>query len=72
MFYVRLSVVVLVLGVLGAGALQDPKDGKKSADPPPKLRGQLPQFYKRLGLRDEQVQQISPMRARSLPPTPAP
>jgi len=63
MLYLRLVVVMLALVMLGAGSLQDPKDSKKSDDPQPKLRGQLPQFYKKLGLRDDQVQKIYKVRA---------
>jgi hypothetical protein len=65
MLYFRLGVTVLALTLLGAAYLQDPKPGSKKSDDKevPKLRGQLPAYYKKLGLRDDQVQKIYRIRA---------
>jgi hypothetical protein len=53
-----LGVTVLALAMIGVAYAQD-----KSDDPNPKVRGQLPAFYKKLGLRDDQVQQVYKIRA---------
>jgi hypothetical protein len=52
---VRIGVMVLALVVLGAAYFQD--------NPPTKVRGQLPTYFKKLGLRDDQVQAIYRLRA---------
>jgi hypothetical protein len=55
-----LSLVVCLLGaglILGQGDKKDDKD-KKADDKPAKFRGTLPANYKKLGLRDDQVQSI--------------
>jgi hypothetical protein len=39
--------------------LQDKKDDKQ----PPKVKGQLPPFFKKIGLRDDQIQKIYVLRA---------
>jgi hypothetical protein len=56
MHRLRLGGAILVLVLLGAATAQDDKE-------PVKVRGQLPQYYKKLGLRDDQVQQIYKLRA---------
>jgi hypothetical protein len=61
-----LSVFALALGLILGGWLQgqdktQPPDTKKTGDTKvdePKLKGQLPPGYKKLGLSDEQVQAI--------------
>jgi hypothetical protein len=58
MFRLRIVAVALLVALVGAGWLQGQGNGKKGDEKPKKLRGTLPQFYKKLGLRDDQVQQI--------------
>jgi hypothetical protein len=59
MLRLRLGVTVVALTLMGAAYFQD----KPDKDPPPKARGQLPPYFKKLGLRDDQVQAIYKVRA---------
>ena len=61
----HLRVAVLALTLIGVAYGQDKKpDDKKPDDKPAvKLKGTLPTYYKRLGLRDDQVQKILKIRA---------
>ena len=59
MLRVRLGVTVFALALMGAAYFQEKGDDKT----PVKVRGQLPTYYKKLGLRDDQVQQIYKLRA---------
>ena len=65
MLHLRLA--VLTLAMIGVAYSQDKKpDDKKPDDKPPvKLKGYLPQHYKKLGLRDDQLQRIYKIRADS-------
>ena len=66
MLHLRLA--VLALAMIGVSYAQDKKpDDKKPDDKPPavKLKGYLPQHYKKLGLRDDQLQQIYKIRGDS-------
>lgn len=58
---VHVGVTLLALAML-APAYQD-KGKEKKAEEPPKLRGTLPPNFKKLGLRDDQVQAIYKTRA---------
>src|SRR5262249_10375489 len=60
-----LSVLVLMLSLLLPLSLVDAAFQEKKSDttPTPKVRGTLPQNYKKLGLRDEQVQRIYRIQA---------
>ena len=51
------------LGLVGAQVKDKEKEPDKA--PPVKLKGQLPTFYKSLGLRDDQRQAILKIRAES-------
>jgi hypothetical protein len=53
---VRIGVTVLAMALMGAAYFQDDKQ-------PVKLRGQLPAYFGKLGLRDDQRQQIYKLRA---------
>ena len=57
----RVGVAVLTVALLGASWLHGQGEDKKG-DKPAKLRGILPQYYKKLGLRDDQVQAIYRLR----------
>ena len=61
----HLRVAVLTLTLIGVAYGQDKKpDDKKPDDKPAvKLKGYLPQHYKKLGLRDDQLQRIYKIRA---------
>lgn len=66
----RLAVLVLSLSLLGAASFQKidtkskPDTGAKPEDKAPaKVKGHLPSYYKKLGLRDDQVQNIYRIRA---------
>jgi hypothetical protein len=61
----RLGVAVLGLLVLASGGPgQDRSEDKTTENAPPgKLKGYLPKNFKRLGLSDEQKQQIYRLRA---------
>jgi Spy/CpxP family protein refolding chaperone len=74
MLYVRVGVVVLALvALLGVVSAQDKDKDKSTKDQkdkttkdgktPDKVRGQLPAYYKKLGLRDDQTQKIYRLRA---------
>ena len=65
MLHLRMAVLALTLAMIGVANGQDKKpDDKKPDDKPPvKLKGSLPPNYKRLGLRDDQVQKILKIRA---------
>jgi hypothetical protein len=52
-----LGLAVLVSALMGVTYSQE------KADDTPKVRGQLPAFYKKLGLRDDQIQKIYKIRA---------
>ena len=68
MLHLRLAVLTLALTMIGVVYSQDKKpDDKKPDDKPPpvKLKGTLPQHYKKLGLRDDQLQRIYKIRADS-------
>ena len=67
MLHLRLAILTLTLTLIGVAYCQDKKpDDKKPDDKPPvKLKGSLPTHYKRLGLRDDQVQKILKIRAES-------
>ena len=58
MVHVRLamSVSVLALAVLSGGFLVG--DDKKPDDKEPKAKGTLPQYWKKIGLSDEQLQKV--------------
>jgi hypothetical protein len=55
---VCLGVTVLALAMVGVAYSQEKSDDKTA-----KVRGQLPAFYKKLGLRDDQIQKIYQIRA---------
>jgi hypothetical protein len=57
MLRLRVGVAVLAVALLGAGWLQGQGEDKKG-ETPVKVRGTLPPYYKKLGLRDDQVQAI--------------
>ncbi|MFO0877392.1 MAG: hypothetical protein U0840_08455 [Gemmataceae bacterium] len=63
---IRIGGLVLVLALMGTAFAQD-KDKDKPKKPEEgtttKLKGQLPPYYKKLGLRDDQVQKIYKLRA---------
>lgn len=70
----RLVGTVLLIAMFGAGLYGqgedkkgDKKDTTKKPDEKPALpiRGTLPQYYKKLGLRDDQKQSIYRIRANS-------
>jgi uncharacterized protein YeeX (DUF496 family) len=65
MLRVRIGVVVFALALMGAAFYQEKDKGKKTSDsdPPTKLKGILPQHFKKLGLRDDQVQKIYKLQA---------
>jgi Spy/CpxP family protein refolding chaperone len=63
MIYLRVGVVVLALALLGAVYAQDKDKSTKDDKPAVKVRGQLPPYYKKLGLRDDQIQKIYKIRA---------
>ncbi|MFO0928891.1 MAG: hypothetical protein U0736_18035 [Gemmataceae bacterium] len=74
MLWLRAAVLVLCLSLLGAAYLQKPDEKVKPDDKPKveekapavvpgKVKGSLPANFKRLGLRDDQVQQIYRVRA---------
>ena len=69
MMTVRIVSVILasVIGFGLVGAQVKDKEKEKEPDKPPvvKLRGQLPTYYKSLGLRDDQRQAILKIRADS-------
>ena len=68
MLYLRAGVMALALSMLGAASFQDKKpDDKKPDNPAPavKVKGTLPTFYKKLGLRDDQMQQVYKIRSDS-------
>ncbi len=58
MVRLRVATAALLVALLGAGWLQGQPDEKKNDEKPTRLRGTLPAFYKKLGLRDDQVQEI--------------
>jgi Spy/CpxP family protein refolding chaperone len=62
---IQLGVMLLALTLMGVAFSQDKdKDkDKKTDDPPPKLKGTLPPHFKKLGLRDDQVQKIYKLKA---------
>jgi Spy/CpxP family protein refolding chaperone len=57
----RIPLLALLVFIAGAAATQDPKDDKK--DPPPKLKGTLPQGWGKLGLTADQKQKIYKVHA---------
>jgi Spy/CpxP family protein refolding chaperone len=59
MLRVCLGVIVLALALMGVAYAQEKSDDKA----PVKVRGQLPAFFKKLGLRDDQIQKIYKIRA---------
>jgi hypothetical protein len=61
----NLRVAVLALTLIGVAYGQDKKPDEKKPDDKPttKLKGYLPQYYKKLGLRDDQLQRIYKIRA---------
>src|SRR4051794_32043421 len=66
--YLRVSVVMLALAALLGMVYAQDKDKEKDKStkhdkPPVKVRGQLPPYYKKLGLRDDQVQKVYRVRA---------
>ncbi len=64
MLHMRLA--VLALAMIGVAYAQDKKpDDKKTDDKPTpvKLKGYLPQHYKKLGLLDNQLQKVYKIRA---------
>ena len=66
MLHLRLA--VLALAMIGIASAQDKKpDDKKTDDKPPpvKLKGYLPQHYKKLGLLDNQLQKIYKIRGET-------
>ena len=67
MLHLRMGAIALALTLIGVVYSQDKKpDDKKPDDKPPvKLKGSLPPNYKKLGLRDDQVQKILKIRADS-------
>jgi len=60
-----MGVIALSLALIGVAYSQDKKpDDKKTDDKPPVVaKDKLPQYYKRLGLREEQQQRIFKIRA---------
>jgi hypothetical protein len=56
----RMGTIALALTMIGVVYSQDKKPNDK---PPVKLTGRLPQNYKKLGLRDDQLQRIYKIRA---------
>jgi Spy/CpxP family protein refolding chaperone len=63
---IRIGGLVLVLVLMGTAFAQDKdKDKPKKPDEgtPTRLKGQLPPYFKKLGLRDDQVQKIYKLRA---------
>lgn len=71
MLWLRCTVLLLCLSLLGAAYLQKPDPKAKPDDrpkveekptPPAKLKGSLPANFKKLGLRDDQLQQIYRLR----------
>jgi hypothetical protein len=66
MLYLRVGVVAVALALLGVVYAQDKDKDKTAKDdkaPAVKLRGQLPTYFKKLGLRDDQVQKVYRVRA---------
>jgi hypothetical protein len=69
MLYLRVGVVAVALTLLGVVYAQDKdkatkdKTTKDDKAPVVKVRGQLPAYYKKLGLRDDQIQKIYRLRA---------
>lgn len=63
MLRIRVAVMFVSLALLGAAYFQDKDKGKKDDDPPAKLKGTLPQNYKKLGLTDKQVQEVYKIQA---------
>jgi hypothetical protein len=63
----HMRVAVLALTLIGVAYGQDKKTEDKKPDEKPavKLKGSLPTYYKRLGLRDDQVQKILKIRAET-------
>ena len=67
MLYLRVGVTALALTLLGAASFQKPDDKKPSDKKPDdkapvKARGQLPPNFKKLGLRDDQIQKVYRIR----------
>lgn len=59
---IRIGGLLLALTLMGTAVGQD-KDKPKADDPPTgRLKGQLPPYFKKLGLRDDQVQKIYKIR----------
>ena len=67
MLHLRLAVLAMALAMIGVSYAQDkkPDDKKPEEKPPVKLKGSLPQHYKKLGLRDDQLQRIYKIRGDS-------
>ena len=67
MLHLRLAVLTLTLTMIGVVYAQDKKPDDKKPDDKPlvKLKGYLPQHFKKLGLRDDQLQRIYKVRADS-------
>jgi hypothetical protein len=57
MFRLRVGAAALLVALVGAGLLQGQGAGKGD-EKPVKFRGILPAYYKKLGLRDDQIQAI--------------
>jgi hypothetical protein len=64
MYRLRLGVMALVVALFAGGWLMgdDPK-GKDDKDPPAKIKGTLPKYWKKLGLSEEQVQKVYKIQA---------
>ncbi|MEO2087896.1 MAG: hypothetical protein ABGY75_00135 [Gemmataceae bacterium] len=58
----RMLWAVLVVGV--AASVGFAQDKPKDAKPDSKAKGQLPQYWKQLGLTDEQVQKVYKIQAK--------
>ncbi len=56
------GVAVLSVALLGA-VYQEKNKESRSEDPPAKLKGQLPPYFKKVGLSEEQIQKIYKIRA---------
>jgi hypothetical protein len=63
MLRLRVGVSVLAALLLAGGWLLG-DDPKKGDTPPPRVKGMLPQNYKKLGLTDQQTQEIYRIRGR--------